>query len=79
MRYCFTLLLSLLMLSQATAAALATEKILHLGILALRPRPQMQQAWEPFANYLSAQLPGYRMQLHLLIWLTVASRNILPL
>lgn len=66
MRYCFTLLLSLLMLSQAATMAWATERTLHLGILALRPKPQMQQAWQPLANYLSAQLPGYRMQLHLL-------------
>lgn len=44
----------------------AAPLTLHLGILAQRPKLQMQQAWQPFADYLSKQLPGYRVQLHLL-------------
>lgn len=57
---CFWLLL------QSTKLTEASETYLNLGILALRPKPQMQQTWQPFADYLSAQLPGYRVQLHLL-------------
>lgn len=66
MRYCLTLVLILLFLLQPVLAARATDNPLHLGILALRPKPQMQQAWQPFVKHLSKQLPGYQVQLHLL-------------
>jgi len=37
-----------------------------MGILALRPKPQMAAAWQPFADHLTKALPGYRIQLQLL-------------
>lgn len=42
------------------------EVSLHLGVLAFRPKLQMQKTWQPFADYLSSRLPGYRIKLHLL-------------
>ncbi|GEM_PF-692503 len=53
-------------LSFCVATAEAAHRTLHLGILAQRPKPRMQQTWQPFADYLSSQLSGYRVQLHLL-------------
>jgi len=65
-RYLLYILLSLCFLLQSEAPAWAVDQKLHLGILALRPKPQMQQAWQPFADYLTGKLSGYRVQLHLL-------------
>jgi len=48
------------------AAFAAPEKILTLGILALRPKSQMAVAWQPLADQLTDKLPGYRVQLQLL-------------
>lgn len=61
-----SILLTFCFLLQLETAAWATDTPLHLGILALRPKPQMQQAWQPFIEHLSKQLPGYRVQLSLL-------------
>ncbi len=61
-----TIIFCIFLFLQTGATARASDKILHLGILALRPKPQMQQSWQPFADYLSKQLPGYRVQLHLI-------------
>lgn len=61
------LLLGLWMLLQAATTALAADIPLQLGILAaLGHKPQMQQAWQPFADHLGRQLPGHRVQLQLL-------------
>lgn len=44
----------------------AGEKPLRLGILALRPKPEMQAAWQPFTDQLGKELGGKKVELHLL-------------
>jgi len=63
---CLRLVLSIIcvLLLPLSIARAAAEQTVHLGILALRPKPQMAAAWQPFADHLTRQLPGYRFQLH---------------
>ncbi|MBV5323188.1 PhnD/SsuA/transferrin family substrate-binding protein, partial [bacterium] len=56
----------ILFITPLAAAFAAPEKILTLGILALRPKSQMAVAWQPLADQLTEKLPGYRVQLLLL-------------
>lgn len=60
------MILCLQILLPLHTAAAASEQVVRLGILALRPKPQMQAAWQPLAEHLTRKLPGYRVQLQLL-------------
>jgi len=61
-----TLLFFILLALPLTTALAAADKPLSLGILALRPKPQMAAAWQPLADQLTEKLPGYQVQLQLL-------------
>ena len=65
LRHILAIFTLLLLLSESIAQA-ATEKTLTLGILAYRPKPLLQTNWQPFVNYLSTQIPGYRFELKVL-------------
>jgi PAS domain S-box-containing protein len=60
------LLVCLLLVVMPSGTVWAVEKTLSLGILALRPKPQMAVAWQPLADYLTSKLPGYQVRLQLL-------------
>lgn len=66
MKLCIAIMSGLFCIPLFAAAWAADATMLHLGILALRPKSQMQQAFQPFVDYMTSQLPGYRVQLHLL-------------
>jgi len=52
------LLVCFILVVMQPGAVRAAEKTLNLGILALRPKPQMAVAWQPLADYLGSKLPG---------------------
>lgn len=56
----------LLLLLMPLAGLAAGEQVLNLGILALRPKAQMQAAWQPFAEFLNTQMPGFTVRLQIL-------------
>lgn len=64
LRLVLPILCALLLLPLSIARA--AEQTVNLGILALRPKSQMAAAWQPLADHLTRQLPGYRFQLQLL-------------
>ena len=64
--YRITLFICTILVALLPSVGRATEKPLNLGILALRPKPQMAAAWQPLADKLSEKLPGYRVRLQLL-------------
>ena len=41
----------------------AEERILTLGVLAIRPKPETIARWQPLADYLTKSLDGYRVKL----------------
>ena len=43
--------------------ALAAERTLTIGVLALRPKADVMARWQPLADYLSRQLAGYQIRL----------------
>ncbi len=56
----------IILFSFITPALAAPEKQLTMGILALRPKAEMQAAWQPLFSSLSSRLPGYSMKLLIL-------------
>lgn len=65
-RYIFLLISFLFCLLQSAAAICSPECTVRLGILALYPKSQMQEEWQPLADYLSSQIPGCQVQLQIL-------------
>ena len=65
-RWLFILLSFLSFSLQPAAVVWSADRPLHLGILALRSKAQMQEEWQPLADYLGSQLPGYQVHLHVL-------------
>ncbi|NJD39957.1 MAG: response regulator [Geobacter sp.] len=59
-------LLFLLLVGCLAPPAQAVPKELTLGILSVRPKADMQAAWQPIADHLSSRLPGYRLQIRIL-------------
>ena len=41
----------------------ATDRVLVLGVLAVRPKPETVARWQPLADYLSRSLDGYQVRL----------------
>lgn len=51
----------------ATPTQRVTSRPLTLGVFAFRPKPIMQERFEPLARYLSDQLPGHTVELRPLL------------
>ena len=61
-----TLFVCMILIALLPSVSRATEKTLTLGILALRPKPQMTSAWQPLVAYLDSKLPDHQVRLQLL-------------
>jgi signal transduction histidine kinase/DNA-binding response OmpR family regulator/HPt (histidine-containing phosphotransfer) domain-containing protein len=57
-RYCIVFIFLLLQLA-AAGPTMAADKLVKIGVLAVRGAENSLQNWSPTADYLSAQIPGY--------------------
>lgn len=55
--------ISLLLFICSSFQAVAADKTLTMGVLAVRPKAETMARWEPLADYLSGRLKGYRVAL----------------
>ncbi|MBF0461231.1 MAG: PhnD/SsuA/transferrin family substrate-binding protein [Magnetococcales bacterium] len=58
-----TLLWMLCLLAGGIAPVCANEETMTLAVMASRPKVEVQQRWQPLADYLTAHLPGRRIRL----------------
>lgn len=57
------LLFAVCLAPPGVSSASTAARTLTLGVLAVRPKPETQQRWQPLADYLSRSLKGYQVRL----------------